>query len=111
MLADYFGLKLTTPTVDGWGGIDQWWKEHQEDYQKMSEAYGLQRRAVSESAWVFSKASLTILNRNRELSLDKGRSIAFTEKLPVDQGHYVTLDRMVDERILPPEPVLAVAIH
>lgn len=103
MLAECFGLMGTAPIVDGWGGIDQWWNEHHEDYQRMCETYGLQRRAVSESAWVFSKVSLTMLNRNRELSLDKIRSIGFTEELPVGQGHYVTLDRMVDERILPPK--------
>lgn len=106
MLAGYFGLKGTGPSVDGWGGIDKWWNEHQEDYQKMCETYGLKRRDISESAWVFSKVSLTMLNHNRELSLDKIRSIGFTEELPVGQGHYVTLDRMIDERILPPKSVL-----
>lgn len=107
MLAGYFELKGTCPSTDEWGGIDQWWNEHQEDYQKMCEMYGLQRREISESAWIFSKVSLTMLNHNRELSLDKIRSIGFTEELPVGQGHYVTVDRMVNERILPPKSVLA----
>lgn len=106
MLTEYFGLNGTGPIVDGWGGIDQWWNENQDDYQKMCERYGLQRREISESAWIFFKAGFIMLNRNRELSLDKIRSIGFKEELPVGQGHYVALDRMRDERILPPKSVL-----
>lgn len=101
MLAEYFGLTGTEPIVDGWGDIDKWWNEHQADYQKMCETYGLQRRTISESAWIFVKAGMTMLDRNRQMSLDKIRDIGFTEELPVGQGHYVTLDRMVDERLLP----------
>lgn len=107
MLAAYFGLRGTGPSIDGWGGIDQWWNEHQADYQKMCESYGLHQRGIPESAWTFVKAMLTMVNRNRELSLDKIRAIGFTEERPVGHGHYVTLDRMVDERIILPKQVLA----
>ena len=107
MLAAYFGLKGTGPSAHGWGGIDQWWNDHQADYQKMCESYGLQQRKVPESAWTFVRAILTMLDRNRELSLEKIRTIGFTEELPVGHGHYVTLDRMVEERIIPPKHFLA----
>ena len=48
-----------------------------------------------------------MLDRNRELSLEKIRTIGFTEELPVGHGHYVTLDRMVEERIILPKHFLA----
>lgn len=101
MLAKYFGLHGTEPTIDGWGGIDKWWDEHQADYWKMCEIYGLQQRAISDSSWIFVKAGLTMLNCNRQLSLDKIRDFGFKEELPVGQGHYIALDRMINERLLP----------
>ena len=102
-----FRAKGTGPSAHGWGGTDQWWNDHQADYQKMCESYGLQQRKVPESAWTFVRAILTMLDRNRELSLEKIRTIGFTEELPVGHGHYVTLDRMVEERIIPPKHFLA----
>lgn len=101
MLAEYFGLKGTEPTVDGWGDIDKWWDEHQADYRKMCETYGLQQRTISESSWIFVKFGFIMLDRSRQMSLDKIRATGFTEELPVGQGHYVALGRMADAHLFP----------
>lgn len=106
MLTKYFGLEGTGPNGDDWEPIDRWWKDHQYEYREMRVIHDLKQRDISESAWIFVKAGLTMLNRNREVSLDKTRGIGFTEELPVCQGHYVALDRMMDERILPPRQFL-----
>ncbi|OJJ08151.1 hypothetical protein ASPVEDRAFT_34326 [Aspergillus versicolor CBS 583.65] len=101
ILAQYFGLEGTAPEGDGWGEIDKWWAEHQGEYQKMCEEYGLRQRTVDEATWVFVKAGFTLLDRNREMCLDKIRGLGFTEELSIGQGHYLAFDRLAAERIIP----------
>lgn len=86
--------------------FDKWWKDHHDECQEMCKTHELKQRDISESVWVLVKAGLTMLNRNREVSLDKIRSIGFIEELPVCQGHYVAVDCMINERILPPRQFL-----
>ncbi|KAL4864895.1 hypothetical protein BDV12DRAFT_188622 [Aspergillus spectabilis] len=76
ILAEYFGLVGTGPaeTDAGWGKIDVWWTAHQDEYRKLCEEYGLKGKTVEETTWVFVKAGLTLLDRTREMSLDKIRS-------------------------------------
>ncbi|KAL4780060.1 hypothetical protein BJX76DRAFT_339163 [Aspergillus varians] len=101
LLAEYFGLEGTGPGEKGWEEIDQWWAEHQHEYQKMCDEYGLQKRTIGEATWIFVRAGLTLLDRNREMSLDKIRRVGFTEELPVGHGHYLAFDRMAAEKIIP----------
>ncbi|KAL4806072.1 hypothetical protein BDV18DRAFT_160140 [Aspergillus unguis] len=101
ILAKYFGLEGTGPEADKWGELDTWWNEHQAEYQGMCDAYGLQKRSIGESTWVFVRAGFTLLDRNREMSLDKIRSVGFNEEVPVGQGYYWAFDQMAAERIIP----------
>ncbi len=101
ILAQYFGLEGTGPEEDAWGDLDKWWAEHQSEYHKMCEEYGLRHRNVDEASWVFVKAGFTLLDRNREMSLDKIRGLGFTEELSIGQGHYLAFDRMAAEKIIP----------
>ncbi|KAL4792442.1 hypothetical protein BDV19DRAFT_380816 [Aspergillus venezuelensis] len=105
ILASYFGLEGTGPnhaeTGKEWGEIDKWWDEHLGEYAKMCEEYGLQERVIGEATWVFVKAGFMLLDRNREMSLDKIKSVGITEELPVGHGHYHAFDQMVLERIIP----------
>ncbi|KAL3440282.1 hypothetical protein BJX65DRAFT_316749 [Aspergillus insuetus] len=105
ILAGYFGLKGTGPGAwgekGGWGEIDTWWNEHQDAYAKMCAEFGLQKRTIEPATWVFVKAGLTLLDRNREMSLDKIRKVGFTEELPVGEGHVRTFNRIAVEGIIP----------
>lgn len=106
LLASYFGLQATGPTDDQWADIDTWWREHDEDYKRMCEEYGLQYRQINEAAWIFCKVGFTLLHRNRELSLQKIRSLGFNEESPVGQSYINTFEHMEKEKILPPNGAL-----
>lgn len=57
--------------------------------------------------WVFTLvAGYTLLHRNREMCLDKIRSLGFREELPVGEGHFIGFDRMVSARIIPPRKAM-----
>lgn len=101
ILAGYFGLKGTDPVNDGWSDLDGWWNEHQEEYREMCQKFGLQFRTIPPESWIFVKAGFTLLDRNREMSLDKIRSVGFTEGIPVGQGHCRIFDRLVDAKFIP----------
>lgn len=107
ILAKYFGLRGTGPGEKGWEEIDVWWEEHQEEYKKMCAEYGLQHRQIPEATWIFVKAGLTLLDRNREMSLDKIRSVGFTEENPVGHSHYTAFDRIAEAKIIPSRDALA----
>ncbi|KAI9373898.1 hypothetical protein BJX61DRAFT_551884 [Aspergillus egyptiacus] len=101
ILAGYFGLEGIGPGQDGWGEIDKWWDAHQAAYQKMCDEYGLKKRSIEPATWVFVKAGLVLLDRDREMSLDKIRKLGFTEELPVGQGHCLAFDQMAAEKVIP----------
>ncbi|KUI65838.1 3-oxo-Delta(4,5)-steroid 5-beta-reductase [Cytospora mali] len=101
VLAEYFGLKAAGPGDKGWEGIDDWWFEHQDEYQKMCDRFGLKRRNITRETWVFLKCGFTLLDINREMSLDKIRSVGFTEEKKVGEGHRLGFDRMAALKILP----------
>ena len=107
ILAEYFGLKGTGPGEKGWEEIDVWWEEHQEEYKKMCEEYGLRVRQIPAATWIFVKAGVTLLDRNREMSLDKIRSVGFTEEQPVGHSHHAAFDHMAEAKIIPPRNALA----
>jgi hypothetical protein len=111
ILAGYFDLKGTGPGAwaekGGWGEIDVWWNEHQDAYVKMCAEFGLQKRTIEAATWIFVKAGLTLLDRNREMSLDKIRKVGFTEELLVGEGHLRTFDRIAAEGIIPPRSAWA----
>lgn len=101
LLAKYFGLRGTGPGEKGWEEIDVWWEEHQEDYKKMCAEYGLQYREIPAATWIFVKAGFTLLDRNREMSLDKIRSVGFTEENPIGHSHYAVFDRIAEAKFIP----------
>ncbi|KAL4896047.1 hypothetical protein BDV59DRAFT_199268 [Aspergillus ambiguus] len=90
ILAVYFGLKDTDSVEDAWSGLDGLLEE----YKKMWGKYGLNFRAISPEAWIFVKEGFTLLDRNREMGLDKIRNVGFKEELPVGQGHCKIFDRL-----------------
>lgn len=85
----------------------EWWQDHQDDYKRMCSEYGLRAREISPESWIFMLyGGHSLLCRNRELSLQKIRSVGFVEEQPVGEGHFVGFDRMVAAKILPPRSVM-----
>ncbi|KAI9040594.1 uncharacterized protein KD926_008161 [Aspergillus affinis] len=101
ILAEYFGLKGTAPQEDAWSELEIWWTGHQTDYLAMCHEYGLCARRIPPECWALVKAGFTLLDRNREMSLDKIRGVGFTEKLAVGEGHCVVFDRLKETRFIP----------
>ncbi|PYH89335.1 hypothetical protein BO71DRAFT_423085 [Aspergillus ellipticus CBS 707.79] len=101
ILAEYFGLKSTGPVQKEYTEIDEWWNDHQKDYGRMCQEYGLQRRDIGPETWVFVGAGFKLLDRNREFSLDKIRRLGFIEERSVGHGHLLAFDRLVEARVIP----------
>ncbi|CAG8082590.1 unnamed protein product [Penicillium salamii] len=101
VLTSYFGLNGVGPGDHGWEEIDVWWNEHQHDYRQMCKTYSLVRRELSSASWIFCKVGFTLLDRNRELCLDKIRNIGFTEELPLGKAHFLAFDRMAENKLIP----------
>lgn len=103
MMCEYFGLKSIPASVDDqeWKDIDKWWFDHLDDYQKMCDEYGLQKRGISGESWTFSKVVFTLLERDRGLCLDKFKSVGFTEEYSVGSGYIRAFDHLKREKIVP----------
>lgn len=52
-------------------------------------------------SWVLFKAGFTLLDRDRELSLDKIRDIIFTGELALGQAQFLAFDRMAENKLIP----------
>ncbi|KAJ5271023.1 hypothetical protein N7505_006781 [Penicillium chrysogenum] len=89
-----------SPEDKDWKDIDKWWFAHQDDYKKMCKKYGLRPREIPEATWTFLSVGLSFLCRNRELSLDKIRSVGFTEEYPVAYGYFQVFERLTQEKII-----------
>ncbi|KAJ5279022.1 hypothetical protein N7478_004394 [Penicillium angulare] len=102
-MCEYFGLngQGASPEEKIWKNIDKWWIAHQDDYERMCEQYGLQLRSISEYTWMFLSVAVAMLDRNREMSLNKIRSVGFTEEYPVADGYFKVFDHFVQEKIIP----------
>lgn len=106
VLASYFGLNGVGPGERGWEEIDVWWNDHQQDYRRMCKTFSLVPRELSSASWIFFKAGFTLLDRDRELSLDKIHNIGYTEELPLGQAHYLAFDRMAENKLIPSREAL-----
>ena len=102
-MCEYFGLRGEGPSPEdkGWKDIDKWWFAHQDDYKKMCKKYGLRYREIPEATWTFLSVGLSFLCRNRELSLDKIRSVGFTEEYPIAYGYFQVFECLSQEKIIP----------
>ncbi|KAL1954328.1 hypothetical protein VTO42DRAFT_1402 [Malbranchea cinnamomea] len=107
IITEYFGLKGVGPGENSWGELDVWWNQHQNEYRKMCEKYGLQPRQIMPETWVFVKAGFTLLDRNREMSLDKIRNVGFTEEWPIGKGFLVAFDRIAEAKIIPSKEAMS----
>lgn len=103
IITGYFGLKGVGPSEDEklWVELDTWWNDHEKDYERMCEEFGLQRRKISPESWTFLKAVFTILDRNHEVTLQKIRSLGFVEELQVGEGHLIVFDRIAEVKVIP----------
>lgn len=103
LMCENFDLEAVPANEDDkeWKGIDKWWFAHQDQYQNMCGECGLQKREIGQASWIFLMAGLTMLQRNRELSLDKIRSVGFTEEFPVGYGYFRVFDHLRSEKIIP----------
>lgn len=110
IVADYFGLKGAGPGENGWEDLEKWWSDHQDDYRRMCKTYRLEYRDVPPSSWIFLKAGFTLLDRDREMCLDKIRSIGFKEELPVGMGHIIALERIAEARLIPSRRALSTSL-
>ncbi|OQE40206.1 hypothetical protein PENCOP_c006G04608 [Penicillium coprophilum] len=106
ILAKYFGLKGAGPGEMGWENLEEWWNEHQDDYRRMCNAYCLEHRLLPHSSWIFLKAGFTLLDRNREMSLDKIRGVGFKEEIPVGEGYLIAFDRIAEAKLIPSQRAL-----
>lgn len=101
IVAAYFGLEGAGPGDLGWGAIDEWWSAHHEEYQEMCDKFGLKKRNIARETWVLFKCGFTLLDRDRELSLDKIRGLGFVEERKVGEGHTLSFDRMAALKVIP----------
>ncbi|OJJ94785.1 hypothetical protein ASPACDRAFT_1908734 [Aspergillus aculeatus ATCC 16872] len=101
-MCEYFGLtaQAPTPEVKGWTDTDKWWIAHQDDYKQMCEEYDLHPREIPAATWIFLAAGMSFLARDRDLSLEKIRSVGFTEEYPVAYGYFRVFDRLAQEKII-----------
>lgn len=100
-LTEYFGLKASGPTQKDYAPFEQWWNDHQDDYDRMCKEYGLKKREIGPETWIFVYALFKLLDRNREFSLDKIRNIGFTEERPVGKGHIEAFNRLAMAQVIP----------
>ncbi|KAJ5360104.1 hypothetical protein N7517_009295 [Penicillium concentricum] len=110
ILAEYFGLKGTGPGERGWENLEEWWNEHQDNYRRMCKTYGLEHRIIPPSSWIFLKAGFTLLDRNREMCLDKIRAVGFKEEIPVGKGHIIALERIAEAKLIPSRRALSTSL-
>lgn len=69
----------------------------------MCDEYGLHQKVIPPESWIFALvAAHSLLQRNREVSLDKIRSVGFKEERALGEGHFAALDRLVTSKMLPP---------
>lgn len=68
----------------------------------MCEEYGLQKRIIPPETWLFSLIlGHSYLVRDRHVSLDKIRSLGFTETLGLTEGHHLSFDLLTKANIIP----------
>jgi hypothetical protein len=72
----------------------------------MCKTISLVPREVLPSSLVFFKAGFTLLDPDRELSLDKIRDLGFTEELALGEAHFLAFDRMAENRLIPSREAL-----
>lgn len=66
----------------------------------MCAEYGLQERTIPEETWLFCLIlGHSYLVRDRAMSLDKIRSLGFTETLKVAEGHRRGFDMLAQAKI------------
>lgn len=106
VLASYFGLNGVGPGEKGWEEIDVWWNEHQQDYRRMCKTFSLVPREMPSSTWVFLKAGFTLLDRDRELCLDKIHDLGFTEELPLGEAYFLAFERIAKNKLIPTQEAL-----
>lgn len=110
ILADYFGLKGTGPREKGWEDLEKWWNDHQPDYRRMYKTYRLERRDIPPSSWIFMKSGFVMLDRDREMCLDKIRDIGFREEYPVGMGYIIALERIAEAKLIPSRHALSTSL-
>jgi len=114
IMVSYFGLKGTPPIepAETTYPADKWWNEHQDDYKRMCAEYGLRERQIPPESWIFTLvAGYSYLQRDRQMSLDKIRSLGFNEELQVGEGHFIGFGRMVAANIIPKPEILLKGTH
>lgn len=68
----------------------------------MCAEYGLQERTIPADSWLFCLVlGHSYLIRDRHLSLDKIRSLGFTETLGTAEGHILAFDLLAKAKIIP----------
>lgn len=68
----------------------------------MCAEYGLQARTIPADTWLFGLVlGHSYLIRDRHLSLDKIRSLGFTETLGAAEGHHIAFDALAQAKIIP----------
>lgn len=68
----------------------------------MCAEYGLKERTIPADTWLFCLVlGHSYLIRDRHLSLDKIRSLGFTETLKAAEGHTMGFDKLAEAKIIP----------
>lgn len=105
-ICEYFGLKGGDPDNTGWKDIDQWWYDHLNDYERMCNEYGLEKREISPTTWNLVKIGHTLIDRNREFSLDKIRNLGFTETYAVGFSYFRVFESLERKKAIPPRDAM-----
>ncbi|KAF9895130.1 hypothetical protein FE257_000032 [Aspergillus nanangensis] len=96
----YFGLVGVEPEqrpVDMEGFVTQ----HQGVWDRVVERYGLKKGLLEAHNWGHTHFMLVDFDFDREYSLERARSVGFTESVDTVDGYKIVFDRMVEAKMIP----------
>jgi hypothetical protein len=99
-ICSYFGLKGVDPT-DKSPDLEAFVKQHKNVWDDLTKKHGLKTGTVEAQGWGHTQFMLVDFDFNREYSLEKARSVGFTESISTVDGYKITFDRMAAAKIIP----------
>ncbi|PKX88888.1 uncharacterized protein P174DRAFT_516131 [Aspergillus novofumigatus IBT 16806] len=100
-LCAYFGLVGCEPQNGSQTSMEDFVNGHMDQWKRLAEVHGLKSDTVENQNWGHTHFMLVDFDFNREYSLEKARSIGFTESTDTVEGYKIVFDRMVTAKLIP----------
>ncbi|KAF7586306.1 hypothetical protein BBP40_009088 [Aspergillus hancockii] len=100
-ICSYFGLVGTEPREGQQTSMEGFVSKHRETWDLLRERYSLKKGVVEQQNWTHTQFMLVEFDFNREYSLEKARSVGFTESIDTVKGYHIAFDRMVQAGLIP----------